>query len=122
VGLMRLYALRRRRGDALRQYERLKEVLFQEFGTQPDAASRDLREEIAGRRFPPPNGQPRVVSEPASPSEGQREDTGESSKHNLPVQRTSFVGREREMLEVKRALAIPDSSRSPGQEGLARRG
>lgn len=63
-------------------------------------------EKIAARRYPPPNGQPRVVSEPASPSEGQREDSGESSKHNLPVQRTSFLGREREMLELKRELAM----------------
>ena len=33
-------------------------------------------------------------------------DGGDTSKHNLPAQRTSFVGREREMLEVKRELAM----------------
>ena len=106
VGLMRLHALRGRRGDALRQYELLEEVLSRELGAEPGATSRALREEIAANNFPPPNGQPRVLSEPASPSEGQREDGGESSKHNLPVQRTSFVGREWEMLELKRALAM----------------
>jgi len=106
VGLMRLHALRGRQGEALRQYERLEEILFQELGTQPSVASHVLREEIAGRRFLPPNGQPRVVSGPASPSEGQREDSDESSKHNLPAARTSFVGRERELIEVKRLLAM----------------
>jgi non-specific serine/threonine protein kinase len=106
VGLMRLHALRGHHGEALRQYKRLQEVLFRELGTQPSVASHVLREEIAARMFPSSNGQPRVVSEQASPSEGQREDGAESSKHNLPAQRRSFLGREREMLEVKRALAM----------------
>jgi predicted ATPase/DNA-binding SARP family transcriptional activator len=106
VGLMRLHALRGHKGEALRQYERLEEILFQELGTQPSVASQVLREEIAGRRFLPPNGQSRIVSEPASPSEGQREDSDENSKHNLPATRTSFVGREREIVEVKRLLAM----------------
>src|SRR5215218_11517610 len=106
VGLMRLHALRGRQAEALRQYERLEEALSRELGAKPGATSRALREEIAARRFPPPEGQQRVVSEPASPSEGQREDSDESSKHNLPATRTSFVGREREMVELKRALAM----------------
>ena len=101
VGLMRLHALRGRQGEALRQYERLEEVLSRELGTEPGAASHALREEIAARKFPLPKGQLRIVSEPASPSERQREDGSESSKHNLPATRTSFVGREQEMLEVK---------------------
>src|SRR4029450_12997050 len=70
------------------------------------ATSRALREEIAARKFPPPEGQQPLVSEPASPSEGQREGGGESSKHTLPATRSSFVGREREMVEVKRLLAM----------------
>ena len=106
VGLMRLHSRRGRQVDALRQYERLEEVLSRELGAERAATSRALREEIAANIFPLPNGQPRVVSEPASPSEGQREDGGECSKHNLPVQRTSFVGREREMVEVKRTFAM----------------
>jgi predicted ATPase/DNA-binding SARP family transcriptional activator/DNA-binding CsgD family transcriptional regulator len=94
VGLMRLHALCGRQGEALRQYERLEEVLSREHGTKPSATSRALREEIGANMFPPPEGQQPVVSEPAS------------SKHNLPAQRTSFLGRAREMLEVKRALAM----------------
>jgi predicted ATPase/DNA-binding SARP family transcriptional activator/DNA-binding CsgD family transcriptional regulator len=106
VGLMRLHALRGHKGEALRQYERLEEVLFRELGAEPGATSRALREEIAANVLPPPNGQPRIVSEPASPPKGQRMDSANTSKHNLPVQRTSFLGREREMLELKRALSM----------------
>ena len=46
------------------------------------------------------------VSEPASPPEGQRRIATRVRKHNLPAQRTSFVGRERERVEVKRELAM----------------
>jgi predicted ATPase/DNA-binding SARP family transcriptional activator/DNA-binding CsgD family transcriptional regulator len=106
VGLMRLHALRGHKVEALRQYERLEEVLSRELGEEPGATSRALREEIAAIRLPPPNGQPRIVSEPASPPKGQRMDNANTSKHNLPALRTSFLGREREMLEVKRALAM----------------
>jgi predicted ATPase/DNA-binding SARP family transcriptional activator/DNA-binding CsgD family transcriptional regulator len=120
VGLMRLHALRGRQGEALRQYERLEEVLIRELGMQPSVASHALRGEIAAKRFPPPNGQPRVVSEPASPSEGRREDGGESSKHNLPVQRTSFVDREREMLELKRELAMTRLLTLTGTGGIGK--
>ncbi|HYQ85506.1 MAG TPA: BTAD domain-containing putative transcriptional regulator, partial [Rubrobacter sp.] len=106
VGLMRLHALRGHKGDALRQYERLEEVLSRELGAEPGATSRALREEIAVGRFPPPNGQPSAFSDPDSLPPGRRVDSADTSEHNLPAQRTSFVGREREVLEVKRELAM----------------
>jgi predicted ATPase/DNA-binding SARP family transcriptional activator/DNA-binding CsgD family transcriptional regulator len=98
VSLMRLYALCGRKGEALAQYGRLEEVLARELGTEPAASSRALREEIAsGRLF----------------SKGQEDDRGTPHEtptgigsHNLPAPRSSFVGREREMLETKRALAM----------------
>jgi non-specific serine/threonine protein kinase len=105
VGLMRLHALRGRQGEALRQYERLEEVLSRELGVEPAATSRALREEIAANIFPP-NRQQRAVPEPTTPPKGQRVDNANTSKHNLPVQRTTFLGREREMLEVRRDLAM----------------
>jgi DNA-binding SARP family transcriptional activator len=46
VGIMRLYALSGRRREALSQYERLREVLFKEFGTEPNAAATSLQQEI----------------------------------------------------------------------------
>jgi predicted ATPase/DNA-binding SARP family transcriptional activator/DNA-binding NarL/FixJ family response regulator len=100
VGLMRLYALSGRRREALSQYDRLREALFREFGAEPEAASRRLHEEIWAGAFPPadspvPVGKPPPEEAPVG-----------SAKHNLPLERTSFVGREREVLEVKRLLAM----------------
>jgi predicted ATPase/DNA-binding SARP family transcriptional activator/DNA-binding CsgD family transcriptional regulator len=95
VGLMRLYAVSGRREEALSQYERLDEALSEELGAKPEAASRHLFEEIAAGRFPPGH----------QPSTGPPQ-PAEFSLHNLPASRTSFVGREREMLEIKRALAM----------------
>src|SRR5215208_7146196 len=106
AGLMRLYALSGRRREALRQYERLREALTREFGREPEAASRRLQQEIWTGTFP----QHRYSSPPAGlpeDEEGAPSAEGETSRrHNLPVARTSFVGREREMLVVKRLLAM----------------
>jgi predicted ATPase/DNA-binding SARP family transcriptional activator/DNA-binding CsgD family transcriptional regulator len=97
AGLMRLYALSGNKAEALARYGQLEEVLARELDTEPAASSRALREEIAAGRFPtreaPPLGSP-----PKRPSG--------ASKHNLPAPRTSFVGRERELMEVKRALSM----------------
>jgi predicted ATPase/DNA-binding SARP family transcriptional activator/DNA-binding CsgD family transcriptional regulator len=105
VGIMRLYALSGRRREALSQYERLREALFREFGTEPDASTRRLQQEIWAGTFPhysdsSPAGFPARVEEAHSASGAP------SRRHNLPLERTSFVGRERETLEVKRLLAM----------------
>jgi predicted ATPase/DNA-binding SARP family transcriptional activator/DNA-binding CsgD family transcriptional regulator len=97
AGLMRLYALSDRGAEAMAQYERLREALSARLGTEPSATTRGLRDEIAAGEFRPSR---RV---PASPPPW--EPTG-LDRHNLPAPRTSFVGREREMLEQKRALAM----------------
>ncbi len=93
--LMRLYALSERQGEALAQYERLREALSGRLGTEPSATTRGLRDEIATGRLPltPPVG--RAQEEPL-----------DAGKHNLPAPRTSFIGREREMVEIKRTLAM----------------
>ena len=89
-GLVRLYALAGRRDEALKQYEWLR----RELGREPDSASRHLHEEILAGRIPP---DPRPA--------GRQAETGEP-RHNLPVVRSSFVGRERELVEVRRELAM----------------
>ena len=94
VGLMRLYALLGSNGEALAQYERLEEALLRELGTEPTASSRALREEIVSGRFPPKEA-PSLGSLP--------EEALGTGKHNLPAPRTSFIGREQELAEVKRA-------------------
>ena len=52
--LMRLYGLAGRRGDALRQYDHLAEVLDHHLGMEPSAAVQRLREEINARRAEEP--------------------------------------------------------------------
>ncbi len=96
VGLMRLYALSGRRGDALRQYERLREALARELGAEPASDTQRLREEIAAGSFPAEQPADRLRPEEPPPS----------GRHNLPAIRTSFVGRKRELVEIKRALAM----------------
>ena len=54
AALMRLYALAGRRGDALRQYDHLVEVLDSEMGIEPGAGVQRLREEINARQAEEP--------------------------------------------------------------------
>jgi len=95
AGLMRLYALAGRRDEALGQYERLREGLSRE-AREPNAASRRLHGEVLADRFPPTH----------PPRERPTENANGERRHNLPAARTSFVGREPELVEVKRALAM----------------
>lgn len=103
MGLIRLHALLGRRREALRHYERLRESLSKAFGTEPEAATTRLQQEIWAGNFPPDDlelaGLPPGEVAPSPPA-------GAAGRHNLPLARTSFVGREREKLEVKRLLAM----------------
>ena len=95
-GLMRLYAASGERRRAIAQYEQLAKTLSEELGAKPAPASRLLHEEILASRFPkaPSRSGSSPSEEPARPG------------HNLPNPRTSFVGREREMVGVKRSLVM----------------
>jgi hypothetical protein len=64
-------------------------------GTQPGAATRRLRDEIAAGRPPPAPSAGPTWLEPSV-----------AGPHNLPTPRTSFIGREREIVEVKRTLSM----------------
>jgi predicted ATPase/DNA-binding SARP family transcriptional activator/DNA-binding CsgD family transcriptional regulator len=96
--LMCLYARSGQRHKALRQYERLRQALRREFGTEPGRDSRRLHEEIIAGRVP--------VARSVSPEGIPSERTSEPPRHNVPAALSSFVGRERELIEVKRALAM----------------
>ena len=96
AALMRLQALSGQPERALIQYERLRDVLSRELGTDPSPPTRRLRDEIATGGLTP--------TLPASPP--QEEELLAVGKHNLPTRRTSFVGRERELVEVKRDLSM----------------
>ena len=95
ASLMRLNALSGRPERALAQYERLRDALQKGMGTQPTEATRRLRDEIASGRLPS-----------ASPADPARVAPPDGAKHNLPAPMSSFVGREREMVEIKRALSM----------------
>ena len=95
VALMRLYALSERRGEALAQYGRLVEALSGQLNAQVSATTERLREEIAAGRFPP--------AQLTVPPTEEQSDFG---RHNLLASRTSFVGREHEMMEIKRHLTM----------------
>lgn len=91
ASLMRLLALRGNRAEAVLHYEKLDADFARKLGMKPGPAVRRLYEDIRAGR---PMEDRRVETPPASPS------------GNLPVPLTSFVGREREMVEVKRTLSM----------------
>jgi predicted ATPase/DNA-binding SARP family transcriptional activator len=97
TNLMRLYALSGRRGEAMEQYDQLREVMRRRHGAEPGAASKRLHGEIVAGLYPPAG---------AAPEGPPADNIREVPRHNLPIPRTSFVGREREMLEVKRELSM----------------
>src|SRR5215203_2646762 len=102
VGLMRLYAVLGRRREALGHYERFRETLLGEFGTEPEAATTRLQQEIWAGAFPPADSPPVDFL----PQEEAPFPAGAARRHNSPLERTSFIGRDRERLEVKRLLAM----------------
>ena len=102
LGLMRLYALSGRRREALGQYERLREVLSRTFGTEPGAEATRLWQAIRAGSFP---HHPDSLSAEGAPSAAPAA-AGVRRLDNLPLAHTSFVGRGRERLEVKRLLAM----------------
>jgi predicted ATPase/DNA-binding SARP family transcriptional activator len=138
--LMRLYALGDRRQLALRQFEWLRTILARELEVEPSRESRELYREILEGRFvsapvptPGPTSggsrEPGAVDAslpPATPGRGHpapRHAVGRRS-HNLPIQLSSFIGRDRELrqleqlLEGTRALTLT----GPGGAGKTRLG
>lgn len=91
--LMRVYALTGRRQRALAQFHRLRESLRREFADEPDDETRRLYQDILTRRL-----EAEAASEP-EPA-GRRANPAPRRTGNLPLQLTSFIGRERELREV----------------------
>src|SRR6478735_7875366 len=116
--LMRLYALLDRRLPALRQFERLRTVLGRELGVEPSDESEQLYRQILEGRLEPAarkmvedaTTKEAVVAAlpPSTSNEPSRRRSHRAvgrRPHNLPVQLSSFVGREREMRDIDRLLA-----------------
>jgi predicted ATPase/DNA-binding SARP family transcriptional activator/DNA-binding CsgD family transcriptional regulator len=107
--LMRFYALSGRQGDALAQYERLKEALSGWLGTDPRPTTRALRQDIEAGRF--------ALTQPAAPAP---EEPPHAGKHNLPAPKTTFIGRVRERVEIKRMLAMTNLLTLTGTGGCGK--
>lgn len=98
---IQLLALSGEREAALAQYETCRQMLHTEFGVQPTPETTDLYQricagEIMGERTLSP-----VVAAPVKLVPQQ-------PKHNLPIQATSFVGREPDIAAVMEMLEKPD--------------
>lgn len=100
-GMMRLLALSGQRSAALAQYEKCRDILATELGVEPDTSTTALHEQIVAGTLAPDE----ILSRPIPHAESVRPD---AHRHNLPVQTTSFVGREVELAELKQLLTDPD--------------
>jgi len=90
--LMRIYALTGRRQRALAQFHLLRESLRREFEDEPDEQTRCLYRDILTRRGAGDSSEQSPAARCADPAPRRA--------GNLPLQLTSFVGRERELGEV----------------------
>ncbi len=79
-------ALSGQRSAALAQYEACRRILLEELGVEPEGETTTLNEQIRGGDLHPSAVPP----------------------HNLPAQRTRFVGREAELAEIAEQLNAPD--------------
>jgi len=101
--LMALYAHSGQRSAALRQYVECERALKQELNVAPAEETTRLWEQIRHGTLGTETGflgETRFLADWVVAEAGPR--------HNLPAQVTSFVGRERELMELGRLLADPD--------------
>ncbi|HEX2742445.1 MAG TPA: BTAD domain-containing putative transcriptional regulator [Rubrobacter sp.] len=95
TSLMRLYVLSGKRQESILQYERLRTSLTRELDVEPGIESRQHYEEIRA-------GESLATGSAGDPSKR----AADPAPHNLPASVTSFVGREREMIEARRLLSM----------------
>jgi predicted ATPase/DNA-binding SARP family transcriptional activator len=96
--LMRRLALRGQRTAALAQYETCLRILREELSVDPSDETTRLYEQIRrGEMSSPRSAQKKTEPDPLNKIHRR-------SKHNLPLQLTSLIGREREIEQVKALL------------------
>jgi predicted ATPase/DNA-binding SARP family transcriptional activator len=145
---MRLYAAQGRVAAALETYRKLEQVLRAELGVSPAAATRALAEQLqrdpasVGTRSPARASGPTVRGRAApghppapmpKPRAGKRTEAGGELPaprdavpfpSPLPLQLTRFFGREAEIAELSRRLAVPQTRlltlTGPGGAGKTR--
>jgi predicted ATPase/DNA-binding SARP family transcriptional activator len=99
--MMRLLAFSGERSAALTQYEKCRDILITELGVPPDARTATLYEQIRAGELAPD----KTFSLHIHPSDVGAVDV---RHHNLPVQTTPFIGRERELANLNQLLTDPD--------------
>jgi predicted ATPase/DNA-binding SARP family transcriptional activator len=106
--LMRLYALAGQYAAAARQYQECVRVLGAELGAEPEEQTTALYKAIRTRQVTPPGVEGRpppvrlAVPQPRPEASLLHEVTPPS--HNVPLQLTSFVGRDAELDAITRLL------------------
>jgi predicted ATPase/DNA-binding SARP family transcriptional activator len=97
--LMHLQAMRGQRAAALAQYETCRRGLMEELGVEPSPETTGLYEQIRTGEFGKAGAVPREERRPQESllSFGDQP----QPKHNLPVQLTRLIGREKEVNQVK---------------------
>jgi DNA-binding SARP family transcriptional activator len=107
--LMRMLALSGQRSAALAQYEACRKALAKELDVEPSAATKRIYEAIREEKIEEMmrrdlaeigaslTGEPLPASFPALKSKP-------APRHNLPLQLTSFIGREKEIADIKQRL------------------
>jgi predicted ATPase/DNA-binding SARP family transcriptional activator len=88
--LIRLYASTGQRGRALRQFRQLKEALAAELDAEPDDDNRTMQRIVASRSY--------------GAGGDEAEDVAGAPRHNLPLALTSFIGRRRELDQIRSLL------------------
>jgi predicted ATPase/DNA-binding SARP family transcriptional activator len=99
--LMELYTAAGQRSAAQRQYRECVRILDQELGLAPSEETTALYEQIRA-------GAAAGWGLPAAPSSVEgRQLPGRAAvpRHNLPAQLSEFIGREKELVEIKQCLA-----------------
>lgn len=95
LSLMRLYARLGQRQQVVRQYARLQAALRHELDSEPDPTTERAYQELLTSCAATMH-QPRTTYR-----SGDRQ-----RRHNLPIQLTSFLGRENDVAEVVRCIAM----------------
>ncbi len=128
--LMLLLAQSGQRSAALAQYELCRQALRSELDVEPDAATLELVERIRTGSFDKPISKPEA--KPPSRQADEKQDLTEVPApsalpvpHNLPSQRTPFVGRAAELADMTRLLVEENDCRlltliGPGGMGKTR--
>jgi predicted ATPase/DNA-binding SARP family transcriptional activator len=88
-----------RRSEALAQHESCRRLLRDELGVEPSPQTRALYERLARGELPD------TADSPAGPGATGPASARARPRHNLPLQLSSFIGRERELAEIRGLLS-----------------